>query len=429
MRTSLCLRIGAVLLFFLVAPTLAHSQSDGPSLDTSGQLPEDAQAALQAAWARHPTADVASRELGAAQARARAAGQPVYNPEIEFGAERADVDTVEAGISLTLDIGGKRRARSDVGSAELAVASARYALARRDFQQQWLSAWFALGTATERAEIASRQLALIERFADLAERQLRVGDVSTLERDLALLAREEARVQSASLTGQAAQARAAMRIAGGDPSVVPPDASRVPFPQPVRIDDSRITALPEAVLAANQSLAAEARVVSAERDRRADPTVSVRGGQVDTGFDTEPVIGLTVSIPLHIRNNFSAEVDAARGDADSLAAQVRFVELELRARAQQSAEVYVALLDAWKQWQSSGASSTGERAELLERLWKAGELSTSDYLVQLKQALDTALAGAELRGELLRVTLDHLSAAGRLDDWTGMPPVSGDLIR
>lgn len=70
-----------------------------------------------------------------------------------------------------------------------------------------------------------------------------------------------------------------------------------------------------------------------------------------------------------------------------------------------------------------------ERAELLERLWKAGELSTSDYLVQLKQALDTALAGAELRGELLRVTLDHLSAAGRLDDWTGMPPVSGDLIR
>ena len=92
-------------------------------------------------------------------------------------------------------------------------------------------------------------------------------------------------------------------------------------------------------------------------------------------------------------------------------------------------EAGAALLDAWKQWQSSGASATGERAELLERLWKAGELSTSDYLVQLKQALDTALAGAELRGELLRATLDHLSAAGRLDDWTGMPPVSGDLIR
>jgi cobalt-zinc-cadmium efflux system outer membrane protein len=372
---------------------------------------------------------VASRELSAAQARARAAGQPVYNPEIEFGAERADVDTVEAGLSLTLDIGGKRRARSDLGSAELAVATARYALARRDFQQQWLSAWFALGTATERAEIARRQLALIERFADLAERQLRVGDVSALERDLALLAREEARVQAATLTGQAAQASAAMRIAGGDPAATARDASSVPFPQLLQIDDSGVSALPEAVLATNQSLAAEARVVSAERDRRADPTVSLRGGQVDTGFDTEPVIGLTVSIPLHIRNNFSAEVDAARGDADSLAAQVRLVELELRARAQQSAEVYTALLDAWKQWQASGAGATGQRAELLERLWKAGELSTSDYLVQLKQALDTALAGAELRGELLRATLDHLSAAGRLDDWTGMPPVSGDLIR
>lgn len=429
MSISLSLRLCAVLLFFLVAPTLAQAQGNAPRPIPSVQLPAPAQAALQAAWAKHPAAEVANRELGAAQARALAAGQPVYNPEIEFGAERADVDTVDAGLSLSLDIGGKRRARAAVGSAELAVASARYALARRDFQQQWLSAWFALGTATERAEIARRQLALIERFADLAERQLRVGDVSALERDLALLAREEARVQSATLTGQAAQARAAMRIAGGDPTALPPDASGVAFPEPLRIDDSGVSALPEAVLAANQSLAAQARVVSAERDRRADPTFSVRGGQVDTGFDTEPVIGLTVSIPLHVRNNFSAEVDAARGDADSLAAQVRFVDLELRARAQQSAEVYAALLDAWKQWQSSGASATGERAELLERLWKAGELSTSDYLVQLKQALDTALAGAELRGELLRATLDHLSAAGRLDDWTGMPPVSGDLIR
>ena len=182
------------------------------------------------------------------------------------------------------------------------------------------------------------------------------------------------------------------------------------------------------LLAANQSLAAQARVISADRDRRADPTVSVRGGQVDTGFDSEPVIGLTVSIPLYVRNDYRAEVDAARGDADSLAAQTRVVELELKAQAQQSAEVYSALLDAWKQWQASGAGATGQRAELLERLWKAGELSTSDYLVQLKQALDTALAGAELRGELLRATLDHLSATGHLDEWTGMPPVSGDSI-
>ena len=428
MSISPGLRCGAaLLLFFLWAPTLAQGQGDSPN-PALGRLPDDAQAALRAAWARHPAAEVASRELNAAEARARASARPVYNPEIEFGAERAEVDTVEAGASLTLDIGGKRRARSAVGAAELEVARAHYALARRDFQQRWLSAWFAAGTASERAEIANRQLALIERFADLAERQLRVGDVSTLERDLALLAREEARVQAATLMGQAAQARAAMRIAGGDPAAVALDASGVSFPQSLRIDDAAVLALPEALLAANQSLAAQARVVSADRDRRADPTVSVRGGQVDTGFDTEPVIGLSVSIPLYVRNDYRAEVDAARGDADSLAAQTRLVELELKAQAQQSAEVYGALLDAWKQWQSSGAGATGQRAELLERLWKAGELSTSDYLVQLKQALDTALAGAELRGELLRATLDHLSATGHLDEWTGMPPVSGDSI-
>ena len=39
---------------------------------------------------------------------------------------------------------------------------------------------------------------------------------------------------------------------------------------------------------------------------------------------------------------------------------------------------------------------------LLDRLWQAGELNTTDYLVQLKQALDTEVSAIEQHGRMWR---------------------------
>ena len=54
---------------------------------------------------------------------------------------------------------------------------------------------------------------------------------------------------------------------------------------------------------------------------------------------------------------------------------------------------------------------------MLEKLWRAGEISTSDYLVQLKQNLDTALSALALESQAWQAWLDYLAAAGRLTDW------------
>jgi len=60
------------------------------------------------------------------------------------------------------------------------------------------------------------------------------------------------------------------------------------------------------------------------------------------------------------------------------------------------------------------------RAALLERLWREGELSTADTLLQLKQTIDTRLAQAELQARLWRTWTDYLAATGRLDAWAGL---------
>jgi cobalt-zinc-cadmium efflux system outer membrane protein len=382
--------------------------------------------AVREAWDRHPAAEATEQTLAAAEARAVANSRPLYNPDLELAYDdEGPEQTSTAGLALTLDLSGKRRARTDAGQADLVVAEAEAALRRSGFAQRWLQAWTERGVARERVRIGEERLALMQRFADLAERQLTVGDISSLERDLALLARDEAQAEQATLLADAAAATEAFRAVGGDLSHGT-DIAALGVPAVWTTDPSwQVAAAPEGRIAAATAASSTARIAIAERDRRPDPTVSLYGGRKDIGSVSEDVIGVAVSVPLFVRNRFSAELAAAKADSSAASAELRRVELELRARAERNISSYGAVRDAWTRWSQSKGTDVAARADLLERLWRAGELSTADYLIQLKQTLDTALAGADLRGRLWRSYVDTLYSTGQLDMWVGFDrPVS-----
>jgi cobalt-zinc-cadmium efflux system outer membrane protein len=382
--------------------------------------------AVREAWARHPAAEATEQALAAAAARAEASSRPLYNPDLEFAYDdEGPEETTTAGMALTLDLSGKRRARTDAGQADLVVAEAEAALRRSGFAQRWLQAWTEHGVARERVRIGEERLALMQRFAELAERQLAVGDISSLERDLALLARDEAQAEQATLLADAASAAEAYRSVGGNPSSGA-DIAQLGVPAAWTSDPSwQVAAAPEGRIAAATAASSATRIVIAERDRRPDPTISLYGGRKDIGTVSEDVIGVAVSVPLFVRNRFSAELAAAKADSSAASAELRRVELELRARAERNISSYGAVRDAWTRWSQSKGTDVAARADLLERLWRAGELSTADYLIQLKQTLDTALAGADLRGRLWRSYVDTLYSTGQLDMWVGFDrPVS-----
>ncbi|HQR54166.1 MAG TPA: TolC family protein, partial [Burkholderiales bacterium] len=379
----------------LIAVFATNTAAGAPSPPSDSSL-EALRGAVREAWARHPAAEATEQTLAAAEARAVASSRPLYNPDLELAYDdEGPEQTATAGMALTLDLSGKRRARTDAGQADLVLAEAEAALRRSGFAQQWLHAWTEHGSARERVRIGEERLALMQRFADLAERQLTVGDISSLERDLALLARDEAQAEQATLLADAASATEAYRAVGGDPSLRT-DIAALGVPAPWTADPSwRVAAAPEGRIAAATAASAATRIAMAERDRRPDPTLSLYGGRKDlgTGERTEGVVGVAVSVPLFVRNTRSAELAAARADASAASAEQRRAELELRARAERTAGTYTAVRDAWNRWSQSPGTDVTARADLLERLWRAGEISTADYLIQLKQSLDTALAG------------------------------------
>ncbi len=120
---------------------------------------------------------------------------------------------------------------------------------------------------------------------------------------------------------------------------------------------------------------------------------------------------------------------AALADADAAAAQADITGAQLASRAQRTAASYAAVRRAFTRWSQSTGTDVEKRADLLERLWRAGELSTADYLLQLKQTLDTALAGAALEGQLWRRATDYLAATGQLEAWLGMNDATGEASR
>ncbi len=161
--------------------------------------------------------------------------------------------------------------------------------------------------------------------------------------------------------------------------------------------------------------AARATVSLRSHQTRPDPTVGIRGGR--EGEDA--LIGVSLSMPLYLRNNFQAEVDAANAELIQAEREGQDLYRRARARLESAAERYRLAHAAWDTWRRAGQPSIASQVQVLERIWRAGELSTADYLVQLRQTLDTRADALAVRGRLWTAWFDWLAASGRIDDWVG----------
>ncbi|ALP53669.1 hypothetical protein Tel_11275 [Candidatus Tenderia electrophaga] len=366
----------------------------------------------------NPRVLAARSALDAATARETAADQPLYNPDLDIDYEDTGDVTKTLGLSQTIDWADKREARTRVAALERERVVAELAGVRQALATELLDALADYHTASELTALAEQRRTLMQRFLALSEQRRQAGDLGQVELDLARLAATEANLQRVRLVGlqaQAEQALMAVADAGSEGWPVLPE-----IPSASRLDtkniDDLLEQLPALRVIRTQFATARADVELSRRERRADPTIGVRGGR----DASDNLIGLTLSIPLFVRNNFSAEVEAASADAIQIEQSAQDSYRHSRARLVSAAQRFELSRQAWDDWLQTGQTSLESQTQLLERLWQAGELSTSDYLVQLKQTLDTRTAAAELRGSLWQAWFEWLAASGKTESWLGL---------
>jgi outer membrane protein, heavy metal efflux system len=365
----------------------------------------------------HPGVRAAQAALAAARARARAASQPLYNPQLGLEVEEAAESSQALGFSQSIDWADKRGARAGIAVFERMTARAVLATARQELAGELLSALAGYHTARALARLGRHRTRLMRRFASVSEQRSQAGDLNRVDLEVARLAFAEAKLQRARAASDVVAARHSLIAIVGDARHEWPALSGTLPTAGARAPDfeALLNRLPVVRAERARMNAARSAIELQVRQQRPDPTIGLRGGHEEN----EALIGLNLSLPLFVRNTFSAEVDAANAELIRAQQQAQDTYRRAGARLKAAFERYRLASSARADWQASGQRSLTVQVNLLKRLWQAGALGATDFLVRLNQALDTRASAIDLRGHVWRAWFEWLVASGQTNAWLG----------
>ncbi|MEW8050739.1 MAG: TolC family protein [Candidatus Thiodiazotropha sp.] len=366
--------------------------------------------------------EVLAAQAAVESARAQLSGSalPLNNPELELEAERTDINTYSIGFSQTLDWHDKQDVLRQVVQARVDVAEQQLQALKLTKSAELLQAVGDTLTRRQVRLLASERAGMLGRFERLAEKRHAVGDIPLAELELARLSLAEARMEQASKTAMLVAADSDFYSLSG---IRLPDDMRLPERLSVSaLSDDGAMAIarqhPAVSTARGNARIARSRILAAETERKPDPTLGLSAGREDR----ENLLGLSLTIPLLLRNDFSSEVKAAEADSLQTEHEAQQIFRDIVAGLHASHQRFRLFDDAWQAWASLGRISLQQRLKLLERQWQAGELSSTDYLLQIEQSLETQITAAELKGDRWNAWVEWLGASARLDDWLSQAP-------
>ncbi len=414
-----CLRAG--LCACLVAGTASAIPSGEPS-SSAGNV-ADLGPFINQILDENPEIQAAQAAVDAAQARTQGAGLPIYNPELQLEGERTEsVDNYGIGLSQTFDLHDKRGMRERAAQAKLEAARSALNALRQAKAVELLDAMVRILNNKEITSLARQRFQLLERFQTLAEQRQSAGDIPLIEVELARMAVAEAAMTHAQAGAKLVEAKGDFFALAGE---LPPEWFHLPPTLPSSLPNARkseqlASAHPNVRQAHLLAQAARMQINATDRNRKADPTLGLMAGRQDK----ENSLILSFSMPLQIRNNFHSSVTAARSEALQAEQKAQQVYRTTLAQLRTARDHYTLISQAWQVWVSRGQSSLKQQSQLLEQLWQAAELGTTDYLIQLQQTLNTRIAGARLHGALWHAWIKWQAATGQVFEWIGNPVIS-----
>jgi len=364
----------------------------------------------------HPQMQLARARLDQAKAETNASQQPLYNPALAIYYESNVDDISTVGISQTVDWSDKQGAFSQIGAQNLLSAEARFVGMRQSIAADFLRKINNFQSAKMSAELNQQQLDTLQEFVNIAQQRFTVGDISQVELDLALLAAGELRMNSAKIQANNFAAQLELEsFFNFDKRTIPSLGIDLIGSDSTSIEQllQQHPLLKQLKIASN---AAKAEIKLAERQKSADPTLSINAGKEGD----ESIVNLGFSMPLFVRNNFSAGVDVAI--ANSVAVEQDYLNAyrEILVAVKATKKSLGLTLRAYQQWTRLSQSGLQQRGRLLQKLWRSGDLETTDYIVQVQQTLDTRIAATQLKADVIDAWINFLVASGQIDDWLNL---------
>jgi cobalt-zinc-cadmium efflux system outer membrane protein len=371
---------------------------------------------------QHPKFQAAEAAVEGMKASLRAAEQPLFNPKLKLKYVDATNNTRWAGITQAIDWADRRSAREGVAGFKL-----QHTLSKLKQQQQQLAAEALIGltnyqTSVKKLQVTQKRMRSMAQFLSLTKQRYYTGDLTEIDLTLSQLANSEAIFQLAKAESELIASEQALYLLLGKKNSrfldTLPTLEAIPNNPKYPINDREklLDNLPLMQIARARMNIARAEIKLRQREQRPSPTVGVIAGKEAN----DRLTGLTFSMPLFVRNSFSAEVDAANAQLIQIQREAINKRRQLAANLTTTAKTLQVNRKTWLRWQMTGSQSLAKQEKLLERLWRAGEMSTTDYLVQLKQALDTQANAIGHKMQLWQSWVQWLVASGEISQWLTM---------
>ncbi|WP_345858175.1 TolC family protein [Shewanella algae] len=340
-----------------------------------------------------------------AQYLAKGADRAIYNPELGLSYQNApEDDTYSLSLSQTIDWGDKRAAASALALTQLMLLESDIAIERSRLYAEVLQALVDQSLAQKKLMFVRAQQNYGEQQLQIARQRAEVGDLSQTE--LNLMELEQASAISELALAQKALLDADTRILARFGRAELPFGS---FADRLELPATEVPG-PTLTSAGLQLELARLQVNQAKAQAAADPNISLNAER--EGSDNK--LGIGVSVPLQLRNDYRESIKAAMEAVTAASAQYQSIEMALKQQQQQFNYSLPRLKQSWLDWQQQALVAGRKAAELLGQRWRSGDLSTSDYLTSRRQLASSFQAGLELEAALYQSWLEWMGASGQL---------------
>jgi cobalt-zinc-cadmium efflux system outer membrane protein len=361
------------------------------------------------AIADNPELRAARAEIEAAAARVgQAALRP--NPMLDLGGQKAlsPDSTLTVGVTLPLDLNGRKEGRVGVAEGELAVRRALLADRERRLRAdvrlkagELLTARRNLAVADELLQTNRDALALVRRrvtegAAPPLDENLTLVEVNRLEAGRQLLA-SRLQVATLALEVQAGLAPAGALLVRGDLTAPPVVLAR---------DEGVSRALarrPDLLAARAEASAAAARVRREEAEGRWDASVSIGYQRQDTGFalrgltdsgGTRPIqdvfhyFGGGVSVVLPVRNRNQGAIAAARAETAAAERRRELMELVVRQDVEAAFAQHEAASRSRALYERGVRDVARRNLDVVREAYRLGRGSLLDVIAEQRRYID-----------------------------------------
>ena len=361
---------------------------------------------------KHPDIIAAKEELNAVFSTAEGDKQPLYNPELETGYEReGDANNYSIGINQTIDWWDKRATKEQQANFSLTQASAHFNYLVQEKTAQALQALVTWQAAKKQAVIAQAQEKQLGILLNIVTDRQKAGDLGQVDTELTFLSLTQmlnvtAKVQ-VQLKQAEAQVKELLRDWAPDKRVLPAQGLSITNAQ---FSTQWLQQHPLVLEAKAQWKISKTDAQLALLETKAEPTIGISAGK----NDRENVLGVTFSMPLNIRNDFSAQARAANQQAIAAEANFRAIYRKQKYAIQSATDTLKTYQQSYQRWQQLMNGRGKRSGDLLQKQWQSGDVSTTEYLLALQQRAQGLNAGIELHSKFQLSQIDWLLQVGQI---------------